>query len=116
LTNPDVVRLHTYRSVVQTPTHIETYRWRRSVLSVGELMLLFHGDEDSRPYPHVNLVVAICEQCHPASAHQLFCVMYGVPEEGPASGELVTELDEHVVRTIDAGFHVWTLREQPQAA
>jgi hypothetical protein len=58
---------------------------RRKILSVGELALLFRGEDDCAPYPHVNLVVAICDQIHPASAHQLLCVMYGVPEEGPAS-------------------------------
>jgi hypothetical protein len=95
---------------VQTPTDLDTVRHGRGLISVGELMLLFRGDELTEPYPHVNLVVAICEQCHPSSPHQLFCVMYGVPEEGPASSELVTQLDEHVVRTIDAGYKIWNLR------
>jgi len=90
-------------------------RHRRRALSVGELAILFRGDEDCEPYPHVNLVLAICDQTHPASAHQLFCVMYGVPEEGPASAELVVALEEHVVRTIDAGFDIW-VREQRHAA
>ena len=88
---------------------------RRKVLSVGELVLLFRGDEDSTAYPHVNLVVAICDQICPASPHQLFCVMYGVPEEGPASAELVVALEEHVVRTSDAGYEIWA-REQRRAA
>ena len=84
-------------------------------MSVGELVLLFRGDDDSEAYPHVNLVLAICDQIHPASAHQLFCVMYGVPEEGPQSAELVVSLEEHVVRTIDAGYEIWA-REQRRAA
>jgi hypothetical protein len=88
---------------------------RRKILSVGELVLLFRGDEDSEPYPHVNLVLAICDQILPASPHQLFCVMYGVPEEGPASAELVVSLEEHVVRTIDAGYELWA-SEQRRAA
>ena len=88
---------------------------RRKILSVGELVLLFRGDEDSEPYPHVNLVLAICDQILPASPHQLFCVMYGVPEEGPASAELVVALEEHVVRTIDAGYELWA-SEQRRAA
>jgi len=88
---------------------------RRKVLSVGELVLLFRGDDDSAAYPHVNLVVAICDQICPASPHQLFCVMYGVPEEGPASAELVVALAEHVVRTIDAGYEIWA-SEQRRAA
>jgi hypothetical protein len=87
----------------------------RAVVSVAELALLFSGDEDSAGYPHVNLVLAICDQIHPASAHQLMCVMYGVPEEGPQSAELVVSLDEHVVRTIDAGYRIWT-RWERQAA
>jgi hypothetical protein len=87
----------------------------RRVLSVGELVLLFRGDEHTFGYPHVNLVVAICEQVHPDTAHQLFCVMFGVPEEGPASAELVAELEEHVVRTIDAGYDLWRLRERRAA-
>jgi len=85
------------------------------ILSVGELVVLFRGDENSEPYPHVNLVLAICDQIHPATAHQLFCVMYGVPEEGPASAELVVSLEEHVVRTIDAGYDIW-VRQQRKAA
>lgn len=88
---------------------------RRKVLSVGELVLLFRGDDDSAAYPHVNLVIAICDQISPASPHQLFCVMYGVPEEGPASAELVVALEEHVVRTIDAGYEIWA-RDQRRAA
>jgi hypothetical protein len=88
---------------------------RRNVLSVGELALLFRGDELTEPYPHVNLVLAICDQTHPTSAHQLFCVMYGMPEEGPASAELVVSLEEHVVRTIDAGYDIWA-RDQRRAA
>jgi hypothetical protein len=88
---------------------------RPKTLSVGELVVLFRGDENSEPYPHVNLVLAICDQIHPATAHQLFCVMYGVPEEGPASAELVVSLEEHVVRTIDAGYDIW-VREQRRAA
>jgi hypothetical protein len=88
---------------------------RPKVLSVYELAELFRGDEDCAPFPHVNLVVAICDQIHPASAHQLLCVMYAVPEEGPASAELVVALEEHVVRTIDAGYDIWA-REQRRAA
>jgi hypothetical protein len=88
---------------------------RPKILSVGELVVLFRGDENSEPYPHVNLVLAICDQIHPATAHQLFCVMYGVPEEGPASAELVVSLEEHVVRTIDAGYDIW-IRQQRRAA
>lgn len=88
---------------------------RPKILSVGELVVLFRGDENSEPYPHVNLVLAICDQIHPATAHQLFCVMYGVPEEGPASAELVVALEEHVVRTIDAGYDIW-IRQQRRAA
>jgi hypothetical protein len=88
---------------------------RPKILSVGELVVLFRGDENSEPYPHVNLVLAICDQIHPATAHQLFCVMYGVSEEGPASAELVVLLEEHVVRTIDAGYDIW-IRQQRRAA
>jgi hypothetical protein len=90
-------------------------RRRRKVLSVGELALLFRGDDDAEPYPHVNLVLAICDQIHPASAHQLLCVMYAVAEEGPASAELVVSLDEHTVRTIDAGYDIWARRERRAA-
>jgi hypothetical protein len=100
---------------VETTTQLSTARQRHSLISVGELMLLFRGDELTEPYPHVNLVVAICEQCHPSSPHELFCIMYGVPEEGPASSELVAQLDEHVVRTIDAGYRVWTLQQRKAA-
>ena len=89
-------------------------RYRR-YLSVGELALLFRGDELTDGYPHVNLVVAICEQVQPASPHQLFCVMYGVPEEGPVAAQLVAELDENVVRTIDAGYELWRRLEQRAA-
>jgi hypothetical protein len=88
---------------------------RRRALSVGELALLFRGDEHTEAFPHVNLVVAICDQTGPASAHQLMCVMYGIPEEGPASAELVVALDEHVVRTIDAGYKLWMRLERKAA-
>jgi hypothetical protein len=87
----------------------------RRALSVGELALLFRGDDVVPGYPHVNLVVAICEQACPNSPHQLMCVMYGVPEEGPASAELVVELDENDVRTIDAGYRLWSLRAKRAA-
>jgi hypothetical protein len=63
----------------------------------------------------VNLVVAICEQVQPSSPHELFCVMYGVPEEGPASAELVVELELDVVRTIDTGYKLWQLRARAAA-
>ena len=84
-------------------------------LSVAELSLLFRGDDDVAGFPHVNLVVAICELACPASPHQLLCVIYGCAEEGPESAELVVELDEHVVRTIDAGYRIWSLRERKAA-
>ena len=87
----------------------------RRALSVAELSLLFRGDDDVPGYPHVNLVVAICEQACPASPHQLMCIMYGVPEEGPASAELVVALDEDDVRTIDAGYRLWSLSERRAA-
>jgi hypothetical protein len=103
------------RASTVPPVDAVELKRRRKVLSVGELALLFRGDDDSEPYPHVNLVVAICDQIHPASAHQLLCVMYGVPEEGPASAELVVSLEEHAVRTIDAGYEIWS-REQRRAA
>jgi hypothetical protein len=88
---------------------------RRKILSVGELALLFRGEDDCEPCPHVNLVLAICDQIQPQSAHQLFCVIYGMPEEGPATAELVASVDDEVLRTIDAGYDVWA-SEQRQAA
>jgi hypothetical protein len=88
---------------------------RRMILSVGELALLFRGEDDCEPCPHVNLVLAICDQIQPQSAHQLFCVIYGVPEEGPATADLVASIDDEVLRTIDAGYDVWA-REQRLAA
>ena len=103
------------RGIYGSPMQPVALIHRPKVLSVGELVLLFHGDDDSEAYPHVNLVLAICDQIHPASAHQLLCVMYGVPEEGPESAALVVSLEEHVVRTIDAGYEIWA-REQRRAA
>jgi hypothetical protein len=88
---------------------------RPKVLSVGELALLFRGEDDCEPCPHVNLVVAICDQIQPQSAHQLFCVIYGMPEEGPATADLVASIDEEILRTIDAGYDNWASEQRVAA-
>ena len=84
-------------------------------LSVAELSLLFTGDEWTEPYPHFNLVLAICDQAWPASAYQLMCTIYGVPEEGPESTQLAASVEESVWRTIEAGYRAWCVRQQRAA-
>jgi hypothetical protein len=91
-------------------------RQNRPALSVAELSLLFTGDELTEAFPHVNLVIEICDQVWPTSAFQLMCVVFGVPEEGPETAELAGTVDEHTWRTIDGGFRAWCAREQQRAA
>jgi hypothetical protein len=72
-----------------------------SRVTVEDLVVLFAGDADTQACPHVNLVVAICEQVRPRSAQQLFDLLYGGRGEAP---------DEPSDRIVRWGHELWLQR------
>jgi hypothetical protein len=67
-------------------------------VSLAELVALFVGDDDAQAYPHLNLVLAICERLRPESSSQIVELLYPVRLEAP---------DELVDRIIRWGYELW---------
>jgi hypothetical protein len=67
-------------------------------VSLAELVALFVGDDDALAYPHLNLVLAICERLRPESPSQIVELLYPVRLEAP---------DELVDRIIRWGYELW---------
>jgi hypothetical protein len=67
-------------------------------VSLTDLVALFVGDEDAEPYPHLNLVLAICERVRPQAAAQIVELLYPVELEAP---------DELVDRIVRWGYELW---------
>jgi hypothetical protein len=67
-------------------------------VSLAELVALFVGDEDAQPYPHLNLVLAICERLRPEAPSEIVELLYPVRLEAP---------DELVDRIIRWGYELW---------
>ena len=68
---------------------------------LAELVALFLGDDDSRGYPHLNLVLAVCERLRPRSSAEIFELLY------PLTGEAPDELTDRIVRW---GYELWLQR------
>jgi hypothetical protein len=67
-------------------------------VSLAELVALFVGDDDAQPYPHLNLVLAICERLRPDTPSEIVELLYPVSLEAP---------DELVDRIIRWGYELW---------
>jgi len=69
------------------------------MVTVEQLLELWHGDHLSDGYVHINLVYEICRQARPANslrARQLFYQPYMLPE-----------IEGDVLRVIDRGYKRW---------
>jgi hypothetical protein len=67
-------------------------------VSLAQLVALFVGDDDAQPYPHLNLVLAICERLRPETPSEIVELLYPVSLEAP---------DELVDRIIRWGYELW---------
>ncbi len=72
-----------------------------STVTLEELVGLFVGDNETRPCPHLNLVVAICERTRPQSPEEIFDLLY------PAREDALDELPDRIVRW---GHDLWLQR------
>jgi hypothetical protein len=81
-------------AVTSTAATLET----EEGVSLAELVALFVGDDDAQPYPHLNLVLAICERLRPEASSQIVELLYPIHLEAP---------DELVDRIIRWGYELW---------
>jgi hypothetical protein len=70
-------------------------------VALAELVALFLGDEDSRGFPHLNLVLEACERLRPRSSAVILELLY------PLTGEAPDELTDRIVRW---GYELWLQR------
>ncbi len=72
-----------------------------SRVALEELIALFVGDGDTRPCPHLNLVLAICERVRPRSSSEILDLLY------PMGCDATDDLIDRIVRW---GHELWLQR------